>query len=491
MKYRLVIRMLGLLLMFLGGTMLLPLPFSFYYSDGSHGALIYSAIITIVFGALGFATSPKSRDIRPKEGFAIVALGWVCFSVFGSLPYLISGSIPSFTDAFFETISGFTTTGSTILTDIELLPKGILFWRSFTHWVGGMGIIVLTIAILPFLGVGGMQLFKAEVPGPVPDKLKPRLAETAKSLWGVYLIFSAAETILLMFGGMSFFDSLCHMFGTMATGGFSTYNASVGHFTSAYIHFVIMLFMFIAGANFTLHFGLFRGRIKDYWKSPEFRFYFGTIALATLLISADVYLNSPVERHSGLFAAFQDSLFQVLAIITTTGYGTADFELWSSSSHIVLLLLMFVGGMAGSTGGGMKVIRIMILLKVIRAEFLKQIHPRAVAPIKIGETTIDRTTAMSVVGFFLIYMFLFAAGSLLVSAVGSKPPNETLEMITSFSAVAACLNNIGPGLELVGPTDNYAFLSDAAKWILSFLMLAGRLEVFTVLILLAPSFWRK
>ncbi len=480
MYYRIVLRILGLLLIFLGGAMLLPLPFSFYYGDGDYVALLISSGISLTFGMLAFLQSPRKRDLRPKEGFAVVTLGWVTFSLFGSLPYMLSGTIPSFTDAFFETMSGFSTTGATILTDIEALPHGILFWRSLTHWLGGMGIIVLSLAILPFLGVGGMQLFKAEAPGPVVDKLSPRITETAKILWLVYLGFTVAETILLLLGGMSLFDALCHTFGTMATGGFSNYNASAGHFGSAYIDFVIILFMLIAGTNFSLHYHWLKGDFKSLWKSEEFRFYISLITGVTLLISIDTYMNV----YGDTFETIQYTLFQVVSIVTTTGYGTADYEQWSASSQILLFALMFVGGCAGSTGGGMKVLRIYLLVKFSYSEIVKMIHPQAVVPIRIGSTIVDRKVMINIAGFFVIFALLTVIGSVIMAFMG-------LDILTALGAVTATINNIGPGLNKVGPTDNYAFIPDAGKWFLSFFMLMGRLELFTVIVLLAPSYWKK
>ncbi len=480
MRIRLVIRILGFLTMFLGVAMLLPVPFSIYYGDGDIIPILLSAGITAAFGSIFFFLSGTKEEMRPKEGFAVVTFGWIVLSIFGSLPFILSGSIPNYADAFFETISGFTTTGATILEDIEVLPHGILFWRSLTHWIGGMGIIVMSIAILPFLGVGGMQLFKAEVPGPAAEKLTPRITETAKILWYVYLLISITETVLLMIGGMNLFEALCHTFGTMATGGFSTKNASIGHFNSGYIDFVIIFFMFVAGTNFSLHYRLLKGNIGEYWKSNEFRFYVGLILTATVILGIDTYLNN----YSTIFETVRYTLFQVMAILTTTGYGTADYEKWSLSSQLILFTLMFVGGCAGSTGGGMKVLRIFVLVKFAYSEIVKLIHPRAVIPIKIGNVQIDRNVVMNIAGFFVIYVLIAVLGTLIMALIGYDLP-------TSLGMVAAAINNIGPGLGAVGPTDNYAFLPDAVKLLLTLFMLIGRLEVFTVIILLAPSFWKK
>lgn len=475
-----VVNILGLLLMFLAAAMLLPVPFSLYYGDTDYLALILSALITSALGYVAFRFSKFQKDVRSKEGFAVVTLGWLFFSLFGSLPFIIAGSIPSFTDAFFETMSGFTTTGATILRDIEKLPHGILFWRSLTHWIGGMGIIVLSLAILPFLGVGGMQMFKAEVPGPVADKLTPRITQTAKILWGVYLVFTVAETALLMLGGMNLFEALCHAFGTLATGGYSTKNASVGAYASAYIDYVIIVFMMLAGINFSLHYRFLRGDFKAYLNNREFLVFLLIIGLATFFIGLDTFFRSNLS----LLRTFRDTLFQVVSILTTTGYGTADYEQWSAGSQIVLFFLMFIGGCAGSTGGGMKVIRIFVLTKFVFSEIVRLLHPHAVVPVRIGKTAIGRDVLTNVFGFFILYVFIFSISVLIMAELG-------LDIVSAFGAVAASLGNIGPGLGSVGPMDNYAHLPALGKWILSLLMLMGRLELFTVVILFSPSFWRK
>ncbi len=480
MQYRSVIHLQGLLLSSLAVTMLLPVPFSLYYGGDDHWALLFSAAITALVGLSAYKFTDLDRTLRIRDGFAIVTFGWLGFSLFGSLPYLLSGTIPSFTDAFFETISGFTTTGATILSEIESLPHGILLWRSLTHWLGGMGIIVLSLAILPFLGVGGMQLFKAEVPGPVADKLTPRVTETAKILWGVYMLLSAVETLLLMLGGMTLFDALCHTFGTMATGGYSTRNASVGAYDSAYIDYVITFFMFLAGANFSLHYRLLRGNWKVYRQDREFLVYLGIIVVATLIIGAEVWW----QTYDSFAEALRYSLFQVVSIQTTTGYGTADYEQWSYSSQFILFILMFIGGSAGSTGGGMKVMRIYLLFKFSVSEFTRLLHPNAVVPVRMRKAAVSRDIITNILGFFVLYMFLFAVGVFIMTLLG-------LDILSALGAVAASLSNIGPGLAQVGPTDNYGFIPGVGKWVLSLLMLMGRLEIFTVLVLFSPAFWKK
>ncbi len=480
MRFHLVLHVLGLLLIFLSGVLLLPIPFSLYYGGGDHVFFLIAAGITLVSGLLFFKLTRLDKEVHAREAFAIVTLGWIFFSLFGCLPFLLSGAIPSFTNAFFETMSGFTTTGATILEDIEVLPHGLLFWRSLTHWLGGMGIIVLSIAILPFLGVGGMQLFKAETPGPAPDKLTPRVTETAKILWGIYMLISALETVLLMLGGMTLFDSLCHTFGTMATGGFSTKNASIGHYTSPYIQYVIIVFMLLAGTSFSLHYKFLKRKFDCYRKNTEFNFFMLLVGGGLLLIG----INTFAHHFPRLETAFRTTLFQVVSILTTTGYGTADFEQWSVTSQFILFLFMFIGGCAGSTGGGMKVIRLMILLQFVRAEVKRLLHPNAVIPVRIGDTVIPRDIVTNVLGFQALMLGLFVLGVILMSSIG-------LDLVSSSGAVAATLGNIGPGLGSVGPTDNYAHIPVLGKWILTFFMLAGRLEIYTVLILFAPAFWKK
>jgi trk system potassium uptake protein len=480
MKFRAVLHVLGALLIFEGISMAFPLAFALYYQDGSALSFVYSILITVFVGGLLFLFNRNFQELRIREGFAIVGFGWTFMALFGAMPHLFHGAIPSLTDAFFETMSGFTTTGSSILTDIESLPKGLLFWRSQTHWIGGMGIIVLSLAILPMLGVGGMQLFKAEVPGPIPDKLQPRIKETAKILWLVYVIVTGVETVLLLFGGMDLFDSLCHTFGTVATGGFSTKNASIAHFNSVYIETVIIFFMFIAGVNFNLHYNLLKGNLKAYKIDREFLFYLKITLLFIFITTIVVYMS----RYSNIFQAFRAAAFQAVSIITTTGYATDDFELWSNSGQLLMLLLMFVGGCAGSTGGSIKIIRIMLLLKHSVNEMKKLLHPNAYLPVRLGKNVVQPEVVTNVLGFFLLYMVIFALGSVAMAAMG-------LDLVTAISSVAATLGNIGPGLGTIGPTENFAHIPVLGKWLLSFFMLLGRLEIYTILILFVPEFWKK
>ncbi len=481
MNLVLTLRILGALLLYLAGTLLLPLPFSLYYADGVWSAYLISAAICLAVGGLLFANCKSSKDLSVREGFAVVTFGWTFFALFGALPYLLSGAIPSPLDAIFETMSGFTTTGSTILTEIEALPQSLLFWRALTHWLGGMGIIVLSLAILPMLGVGGMQLFKAEVPGPTADRLRPRIQDTAKLLWGVYLLLTAVEALLLMFGGMNFFDALCHSFATLATGGFSTRNASVAAYDSAYIDGVITLFMILAGVNFTLHFQLLRGRLQELHRNEEFRCYIGIILVTTAII---MLFNGATGTYQNLGENLRYSIFQVSSIITTTGFGTADYETWPVLAQYLLIMLMFIGGCAGSTGGGMKVARILLLFKHAQVQVFRLIHPRAIRLVKLGHRPVDKEVLQAILGFFALFIGIFVLASLLMAACG-------MDLISGGAAVVACLANIGPGLGTVGPVDNFAAVPAFGKSVLIVCMLMGRLELFTVLVLFFPSFWRK
>jgi len=481
MNYRAIIKSISLLLLLLGATYLFPLFFSLSLKAGDHTSLILSMVITLVIAGTGYLwTRHDTAHIQRKDGFVIVTFAWVFISLFGALPYYFSGTVNTFTDAFFESMSGFTTTGATILVDIEAVPAGILFWRSLTHWLGGMGFIVLSLALLPIFGIGGMQLFKAEVPGPAPDRLKPRIAETAKTLWIVYVILSGIETILLLLGGMSFFDSLCHTFGTMATGGFSTKNLSIAAYDSAYFDGIITLFMFLAGVNFTLHYAAFRGNFRPFFKNTEFLFYTGVTVGLILVSTFFLALLTPYD----VFEALRKASFQVVSIVTTTGYCTDDFELWPGFNMVLLFCLMFFGGCAGSTGGSMKQIRILILFKYAYVELHKIIHPKAVKKVKLGNTVVNESITQGVLAFVMLYFGLLALGSLLMGAIG-------LDLVSAFSVVTATLGNIGPGFGSVGPTDNYFHIPGIGKWLLSFFMLVGRLELYTVLILFVPEFWKK
>jgi len=479
MNFRAVLAIQGLLLIFQGLFMLLPAGFSLYYRGDDLVPILVSAGITLGAGLLLKTLFRFQGELRLKESFATVSLGWASASVFGALPFIISGYIPSFTNAFFESMSGFTTTGATILADIEALPHGLLFWRSLTHWLGGMGIIVLSLAILPLIGVGGMQLYKAEIPGPTPDRLTPRIQQTAKSLWGVYVLLSAIEAVLLMAGGLNLFDSLCHTFGTMATGGFSTKTASIAHFRSVYLDSVIIIFMLLAGTNFSLHFHSLKGRISAYWRSEEFRFYLGTVLFFTILMTA----ANALTYFPNAFVSLRHSAFQVVSIATTTGFTTYDFGQWPAIGQLILLVLMFFGGSAGSTGGSIKILRIMILVKQGRAELRKLLHPRAVIPIRVDGKTVQPAVVINILAFIFLYLVIFVAASLIMSLLG-------LDLVSAFASVAATLGNVGPGLGSVGPSAHYLHVPMLGKWLLAFCMLAGRLEIYTILVLFTRGFWK-
>ena len=481
MNLKIIFRVLGFLLFVEGIAMGIALLVALIYGESDTSAFLISGGINLAIGGLIVAaTSKAKKDIGKREGFIIVSMVWIVFSFFGSLPYIISGSIPSFTDAFFETISGFTTTGSSILNDIEALPHGILFWRSITQWLGGMGIIVLSLAILPVFGIGGMQLFMAEVPGPTPDKISPRIKQTAKTLWVIYLAFTVAETLLLWAGDMTLFDAVCHSFTTMATGGFSTKQASIAHWPSPFTQYVIIVFMFLAGTNFTLSYFAIKGKFSVAFKDEEFKYY----SFFTLGFTALIFIGLLISTEFGVEKAFRDSLFQVITIITTTGYATADYLMWPPVLTMLIFLLFFFGGSAGSTGGGIKIMRIVVLLKNGYYELKRLVHPNAVIPVRFNKHSVDPKIVTNVLAFFMIYFVIFAISTVIFTLI--EP-----DMESSMGAVATCLGNIGPGLGSVGPAENFYHISPIGKWFLSFLMLLGRLELFTVLVLFSPSFWKE
>jgi len=478
---KLILRILGFLLIVEGAAMTIALIVSLIYREPDTYALLQSALICIGIGAVILAATNKARkELGKREGFIIVTLVWIIFSFFGSLPFILSGSIPSLTDAFFETMSGFTTTGASILNNIESLPHGILFWRSMTQWLGGMGIIVLSLAILPIFGIGGMQLFSAEVPGPVADKLSPRIQSTAKSLWIIYLLFTFLETILLWIGGMSLFDAINHSFTTMATGGYSTKQASVAYWSSPFIQYVITIFMIIAGMNFTVSYLFLTGKFKKAIKDEELRYYLLFIAGFTLIIFVGLLLTTQL----GAEQAFRDAIFQVATIITTTGYATVDYLHWIPFLTIVLFAVFFFGGSAGSTGGGLKIMRIVLLLKNSYYELRRLIHPNAIIPVRFNNKPVSEQIINNVLAFFMFYFVIFFSSTVLLMLVVPDLPS-------AMGAVATSLGNIGPGLGIYGPAENFSTLHPAGKWFLSFLMLLGRLELFTVLVLFSPAFWKR
>ena len=456
------------------------------YGEGDFLPILKSSIITMSIGALFILFTQKSkREIAVRDGFAIVTLGWVFMAIFSALPFWISGSIPSYTDSFFEAMSGLTTTGATILghpstNQIESLPHGVLFWRSFTQFIGGMGIIVFSIAMLPLLGMGGVQLFKAEVAGPTADKLTPRVKQTAKYLWSIYVGFIAILTLLLWIEGMSFFDAICHSFTTVATAGFSTRNMSIGAYQSPLIEYTIILFMFIAATNFTLHYRLFYQRKFSYLKDTEFKFYIGITTLFTLIL----VINIMIHQYGFGFDAFRHGLFTAVSLLTTTGFSTENFGAWPHQSQTLIFFLIFIGGSAGSTTGALKLIRTIVVLKYLLLEMKKILHPKGVFIMTIGDKTIKDNVVKNTLGFYLFYIFIFGSCAIILSILG-------LDTITSLTASASSIGNIGPGLGTIGPYGNWGHFPLLAKWICSFCMLLGRLEIFTVLILFNYSFWKE
>lgn len=481
LNVKIIGRVLGILLIMEGICMLTIIPVSLYYAEGDLLPIIISTLITLSAGILLSQLLRNHNSIVGKrEGYLIVTGSWLVFSVFGSLPFTIGKAIPSYTDAFFETISGFTTTGASILTDIESMSHALLYWRSMTQWLGGMGIIVLSLAVIPILKIGSMQLFSAEVPGPTPDKLHPKIRETAKRLWLIYLSFTLAETVLLKFGGMSFFDAICHSFTTMATGGYSTKGASIEAFNSPYIHYVIIVFMVIAGTNFSLaYFGL-HGKFRKIFTNDEFIFYISLLLVFIIGVTAFLHFS----HGFGLEKSFRNAAFQVVSIVTTTGYATSDYTLWGPFLILVIFILMFTGGSAGSTGGGIKMIRLLLLAKNSRQELRRLIHPNAVIPVRLNHKTVPQNVLYNILAFFIFYFLITAFSAMIISFLG-------YDLESSFSSVAATLGNIGPGLGKVGPTMNYEHFPVFGKWFLSFLMLLGRLELFTVLVLFTRWFYKN
>ena len=494
LNYKIIFHFLGLLLLFNGGFILIATIISLIYKDGVTLELLLSGFTILILGSIiMFYTRNHTKEMNKREGYIVVAFGWIVMSLSGSLPYMITETIPSFTDAFFETMSGYTTTGASILNDIEIVPKGVLFWRSLTHWIGGMGIIVLAIAILPLLGIGGMQLFAAEAPGPGGDKLHPRITDTAKRLWLIYFGYTAAETILLQVAGMSFFDAINHALSTLSTGGFSTKNDSVANWNgNPTIQYIIMTFMFLAGTNFVLSYFAFKGRVQKIIKDDEFKLYFKFIIVFTIIAALVIYFKADISHSKvdhpmvlgELESSFRHALFQVLAIVTTTGFVTADYTMWTPFLTVFFFGLMFLGGSAGSTSGGIKVMRHMILIKNGFLEFKRALHPNAILPVRYNQKSVSGGIVFNILGFFISYMLLFIFGALVFSMF-------QIDFTSAIGLSASTLGNVGPALGDFGPVNNYSTLPPLGKWWASFLMLLGRLELFTVLILLTPFFWRN
>ena len=481
MNFKMVFRVTGLLLLVEGAALLVSLLVSLVTGGSDTQAFVWSVLACGIPGGLLILLTQKApRNFTRREGFMIVSLVWLVFSLFGALPYILSGTIPGFADAFFETMSGFTTTGASVVDNLESFPRGILFWRAVTHWLGGMGIIVLFLTMMPAFGIGGLQLYDAEAPGLTVEKISPRIHQTARIVWGVYVILTLLETLLLMLGGMSLFDSVCHAFATMATGGFSTKQASIAFWPSPYIQYVLTLFMFLAGTNFTLLFFAGKGKLSRLFRDEEFRYYFLFVFGFTVLIFSGLLITTQLPAEQ----AFRDSLFTVVSVITTTGFVTADYLMWSPVLYMLIFILFFFGGSTGSTGGGIKIMRIVLLLKNSYYELRRIIHPSGVIPVRFNKHAIEPRTISNVLAFFMFYLMVFFISTVfLMIFVG--------DMDTSMGAVASCLGNIGPGLGSLGPVFTYSAVPDVGKIFLSLLMMLGRLELFTVLVLFTPSFWTE
>ena len=483
MNIKLVLRMLSVILVIISGFMIIPAFIAVLYneSDALYAILITIAIPIVIFFTIRVLQKKESvNKITHKDGFLFVTLSWAMASFIGALPYYISGAIPQFTDAYFEAMSGFTTTGATILSNIEAMPVSLLFWRSLTHWLGGMGIVVLTVAVLPVLGIKGLQLIVAEAPGSKVDKLTARVTETAKILWIIYFVLTVIVTILLLIGGMPLIDAVTHAFSTVATGGYSIKSGSIAYYNSAYIEAVITCFMVICGINFSLHFWIISGNYKNISRDSELKGYLAIFFAATLIITSETFGTN----YSSMGESIRYASFQVASIMTTTGFATADYEQWSFLSRTVLFVLMCVGGCSGSTSGGIKVIRLVALLKQGLNEMKYLLHPRGVFILRMNGNQVKKDAIYAISGFFFMYILLAIITTLVVASAG-------VDFETSFSAAFATIGNVGPGLGSVGPKGNYQFFPSYVKWWLSFAMLAGRLELYTVLIILSRNFWRK
>ncbi|MEP9412362.1 MAG: TrkH family potassium uptake protein [Candidatus Brocadia sp.] len=481
------------LVLMLAGILLVPFGVALYYKDdAAMWAFIYTIIITGVLGGLSKAFFRKRNDIGIREGITIVTLSWIICIFLGAFPFWFSGTCITYCDSVFEATSGFTTTGASILEDVESLPRSILFWRAFTNWLGGMGIIVIFVALLPAMGVSGYQLFSAEVAGPTAERLKPRIGETAKLLWIIYLIITASMILMLLCGGMPVFDAICHTFATVSTGGFSIKNTSIGYYANFYTEIVVAIFMFICGCNFSLYYACFRKEFKKVLKNSELRFFVGLIFTAIIFVALSLYLSKPEAFHGGvkdvryydLGNSFRYAFFQIITVCTGGGHVSADFDLWPNSCRFLMVLLMFIGACAGSTGGGIKCVRILLLLKSSIRELRRTVRPHMVKHVKLsGESVSEEIITESSV-FFVVYLGFFGICSLALMALNT-------DIITAFSAVATCMANCGPGLAKVGPMANFSEVAYAGKWILSFCMLLGRLEIYSLILVPLPILWKR
>lgn len=482
MQFGSILKALGLIVGVLAAFLMVPTAYAFVDKTDDYGAFLFTCLISATVSA-GLILLPKSKlELRTRDSYALVTFGWLIAGLVGGMPYYLSGYIPSLTDAYFESISGFTTTGASILSDIEALPPATLLWRSLTQWLGGMGIIVLALAIIPYLNIGGMGIFQAEVPGPTTEKLTPRIQDTAKVLWIIYLIFTVVLVLGLWLAGMSVFDAVNHSFTAMSTGGFSTKNTSIASFNSPVIEWILIAFMIIAGANFALHYRfLFFGfKLKIYGADSEFRFYLSVIVVALASISLLILIKQGGE----IGKVIRDVCFTIASIMTTTGYSTVDYELWPIFGQFILLYLMVIGGCAGSTAGGIKAVRLMLVMKYAYVELLKLIHPNLIRTVKVQDGVVDRNVLSGILGFIFVYASVMVFSILLVSI-------ETNDMVTAIGSVISSLGNIGPAIGSVGPMENYSHLGPFTKWILALDMVLGRLEILTILVLFLPKTWKK
>ncbi len=482
LKYKAIISIIGFLLIIESAFMFLCLFAAFFFGENAWKAIALSALTTVVAGGacVLLTKGNTEKELRKRDGYLAVTLSWLAITFFGTLPYLLTGSIADYSNIFFETMSGFTTTGASILDDIESLPKSILLWRSITQWLGGMGIIVMAVAILPILGIGGMQLFVAEAPGISADKLAPRIKETAKRLWMIYVGLTLLEVIMLNLAGMSYFDSLNHALTTISTAGFSTKQASLGHWDSAAIHYIIIFFMLVSATNFTLIWFTLFGKGSKLLNNEEFQIFWKVIAILCLIIGCVIFGTTQL----GVEESFRTALFQVASIVTTTGYTTADYTSWTSFTTLLFFSMFFLGACAGSTAGGVKIIRHVVMLKNGFLEFKRQLHPKAVIPVRLNGKAVSEHIVYNILAFMVLYILIFSIGTIVMAAMN-------MDIVSAMGSVAATLGNVGPGIGSVGPASSFSEVPDAGKWFLSVLMLLGRLELFTVLILFTPAFWRR
>ena len=482
---RMVFRTMGALLLIEAVFMALALGVSLWYGEADSGVFLLSTIITLLAGVIGLLVGRGAESrMGEREGYVIVAMVWVVFSSFGLLPYYLSGQVPSLTDAWFESMSGFTTTGATIIPDLEVITHGLLFWRSLTQWIGGMGIIVLSIAILPIFGLNGMQLYAAEVSGLTYEKLSPRIADTAKMMWSIYLLLTATEVAALWLCGMDVFDAVCHSFSTIATGGFSTHNNSLEFYDSAAIHYTVTFFMFVSGINFVLLIYLLRGKARNFFQDEELRWYSIAVLVFAVALTVGLYIARPGWTALHMERAFRDSLFTVISSMTSTGYTISDYMYWPVVAWVVIFFLMLTGACAGSTAGGIKWVRLSIIIKNGVAEFQRRIHPNAIVPVKLNEKAVPQQTINNIMAFLIFYVFIIAVTVVIFCASG-------VNFDESIGAAVSAIGNVGISIGQFGPAGTYAEFPIVAKWVMSFVMLIGRVEIFTVLLLFTKALWRK